>query len=255
MNRTLATLMFLAVLATLAFLFMRPKLPPAERGRRLAQATGCFACHGPGGLQGTANPGRTDGTVPTYTGDLMMFADTRDEIRQWIRDGVTEKKAQSESWKAERRRGVLKMPAFRERLSPDQIEDLVAFVAAVTGLDTPTDSLAATGLERAKALGCIGCHGPGGRLALANPRSFKGYVPSWDSDDFAELVRTRAEFDQWVGDGVSRSLKDNPFATFFLHRAVLKMPAYKDHLEPGDLNALWAYVRWLRQSAPADVAR
>ena len=30
--------------------------------------------------------------------------------------------------------------------------------------------------------------------------------------------------------------------------AVLRMPAYRGKLEPGDLDALWAYVKWLRAS-------
>jgi hypothetical protein len=40
-----------------------------------------------------------------------------------------------------------------------------------------------------------------------------------------------------------------PPARFFLKRAVLKMPAYRDHLEPGDLDAMWAYTEWLRGAA------
>jgi hypothetical protein len=35
-------------------------------------------------------------------------------------------------------------------------------------------------------------------------------------------------------------------AMFFVRRAALRMPAYQRFLVPGDLEALWAYVRWLR---------
>ena len=103
--------------------------------------------------------------------------------------------------------------------------------------------------ERTEALGCDGCHGPGGRLARANPGSFKGYVPSWDSADFPELVRDSTEFREWVENGVSRRLDANAFATYFLRRAVLHMPHYRDHLESDDVAALWAYVQWLRATA------
>ena len=134
------------------------------------------------------------------------------------------------------------------------MEDLVAYVEAASGMPETEDSLAARGLERAEALGCVGCHGAGGRLARPNPGSLKGYVPSWDGADFPELVASRSEFDEWVESGVSRRFEHNPLARFFLDRAVLKMPAYRKHLEPGDLIALWAYVESLRSPASTAAA-
>lgn len=240
----------LAVLAALA-ITLRPALPAAERGRRLALRTGCFACHGPEGTRGTSNPGRVDKTVPDFGDDLMMFAKSRDEIREWIHDGATAAKRKSETWRRDRERGTLRMPAFGRRLGRQEIEDLVAFVEAAGGRPEPEDSLVAHGLERTRALGCNGCHGPGGRLARPNPGSLKGYVPSWDGRDFPELVRDRAEFGEWVERGVSRRFEKNLAARFFLDRAVLHMPAFEKHLEPGDVDALWAYVRWLRETAGA----
>jgi len=229
-----------------AWVSVRPRLPAAERGRRLAERTGCFGCHGPSGTRGAANPGRSDGSVPGFQGDVMMYAKNPREIREWIRDGVTAARAGSRTWREQRERGALKMPAFGRRLGPSAIDDLVAFVQVMSGAPEPADSVARHGLARAEALGCTGCHGPGGRLARPNPGAFKGYVPSWDGADFAELVRDRAEFGEWVDHGVSRRLGRNAVARWFLHRAVLQMPAYADHLEAGDLDALWSYVQWLR---------
>lgn len=229
-----------------AVLAFRPQLPAAERGRRLAERSGCFACHGPEGSGGTANPGRVERKVPDYEGDVMMFAEDPVEIREWIRDGVTAKRAASRTWREQRERGTLRMPAFGRRLSARQIDDLVAFVEAMSGTPEPPDSLARSGLARAGALGCTGCHGPGGRLARPNPGSFKGYVPSWDGRDFPELVRDRTEFGEWVDNGVSRRFERLPLARFFLDRATLRMPAYGRRLAPGDRDALWAYIGWLR---------
>ncbi len=240
----------LLLAASAAAFTLRPRLPAAERGRRLALRTGCFACHGPEGTRGTANPGRSDKSVPTFEGDVMMFAKTPEEIREWIRDGVTRAKAASLTWRQQRERGTLKMPAFGKRLSAASIEDLVALVQAMSGTPEPEDSLARRGLERTRALGCNGCHGPGGRFARPNPGSLKGYVPSWDGADFPELVQNRAEFREWVERGVCRRFERNPPARFFLDRAVLRMPAFEKHLEPGDVDALWAYVSWLRESRP-----
>lgn len=224
----------------------RPRLPAAERGRRLAERTGCFACHGPGGVRGSANPGRVDLAVPSFEGDVMMYAKTAEEIHEWIHDGVTRKRAASRTWRAERDRGALRMPAFKGRMSERAMEDLVAYVMAMAGMPEPEDPAAALGLRRTEELGCVGCHGPGGRLASRNPGSWKGYVPSWDGADFTELVRDSAEFREWVEHGVSRRFEGNPLARFFLRRAVLRMPAYERHLSPEDVPALWAYVRWLR---------
>jgi len=239
----LALLLMGGIAAMVAF---RRHLPAAERGRRLAERTGCFSCHGPGGIRGAANPGRKDKSVPTFEGDVMMYAKTPDEIHEWIRDGFTKRRAASRTWRAERDRGALKMPAFKGRITERDMDDLVAYVMAMSGTPEPDDSLSALGLERAEALGCVGCHGAGGRLARPNPGSLKGYVPSWDGDDFPELVKDSTQFRQWVEAGVSRRFQRNRFARFFIDRAVLRMPAYRLHLDRGDVPALWAYVCWLR---------
>lgn len=246
MRRVIVAAAVAVVLGSIALGWtMRPRLPAAERGRRLAGQTGCFGCHGPEGTHGTANPGRTDRTVPDFTGDVMMYADSAAAIREWIRDGVTPKRAASMTWREQRERGTLRMPAFKRRLSASQIEDLVAFVGVMSAAE-PADPVAARGRAKAEALGCFGCHGPDGGLARPNPGSLKGYVPSWDGADFPELVRDRAEFGQWVERGVSERFDRNPFARFFLRRAVLRMPAFERHLKPGDVDTLWRYVQWVR---------
>ncbi len=177
-----------------------------------------------------------------------MFASSEDDIRSWIRDGHSEAKAKSESWQKEREKGALRMPAFGRKLSEKKINDLVAYVRAINNWDRPADSLANYGMSRADSLGCFGCHGPGGRLARPNPRSFKGYIASWTTKDFPELVENRGEFNEWVNDGAAKRISDNPLGRFFLRRATIKMPPYKNHLQPGDLDALWAYVQWLRSN-------
>ncbi len=231
----------------------RPRLTAAERGRRLAERTGCFGCHGPEGKEGTANPGRSEKTVPSFR-SLMMYAKNETEVREWIRDGVTAARAKSETWRANRKAGALRMPDFGDRLSSKQIEDLVAYVMAVSGEEAPEDSLAGAGLARVQELGCTGCHGAGGRLERPNPGSLKGYIPSWDSPDFPELVRDRNEFEEWVKRGNTRRFETNPMAMHFLRRASLHMPKYERFLVPGDLDALWAYVQWLRGPRAAGVA-
>jgi mono/diheme cytochrome c family protein len=228
-----------------AFIVTRPRLTAAERGRRLAEANGCFACHGPEGIRGTPNPGRAEGKAPSYEA-LMMYAKDEEEIREWIRDGGTKSRFESSSWLADRKHGVLRMPSFGDRLSKREIDDLVAFVMARADMPAPEDSLALYGRDRAEALGCFGCHGAGGRFSRPNPGSLKGYVASWATADFPELARDKTEFREWVEEGVARRFRNDPIAKFFLSMPPLHMPAYRDHLEAGDVDALWAYVTWLR---------
>jgi mono/diheme cytochrome c family protein len=246
--RPLLAVVALTCALVAAAVWLRPRLPAAERGRRIAERAGCFACHGAEGIRGTANPGRKDASVPAWDGDLMMFAEDDGEVREWIRDGVPAERGRSRTWEAERDSGALRMPAFGRRLTRAQIEDLVVFVLAVGGAPVPGEVVTRRGSERAGELGCAGCHGPGGRFARPNPGSLKGYVPPWDGGDFAELVRGRLEFDQWVGEGMSHRFARDPLARFFLERATIRMPAYRRFLRPGDLDTLWAYIRWLRTS-------
>ena len=255
--RALAILLVALVAPLVAWsVLTRPQLPAAERGRRLAEAHGCFTCHGPAGTKGAANPGRLDRTVPTFAGDLMMYAHDAADVRAWILDGSTPRKRESRTWLAQRDSGAVRMPAYRGALSDAQVGDLVAYVLLVSQSPEPADSLARAGRDRARELGCTGCHGAGGRLAPPNPGSLKGYVPSWDGRDFPEVVRDEREFREWVEHGVSRRFRDQPIARFFLDRARLKMPGYERHLRPGDLEVLWAYVTWLRsvEAAPDSAA-
>ena len=196
------------------FVLFPPRLTTAERGRRIAERQGCFACHGPEGIRGVSNPGREERTVPSWQGALMMYAKNRSEIREWIRDGAPAARRKSPSWREASARGALRMPAYRTRLSPRQINDLVDFIEATSGLPEPDTEAAARGLTRARELGCDGCHGLGGRFSRPNPGSLKGYVPAWDGADFPELVQDRAEFGEWIERGVSRRFETNPLARF-----------------------------------------
>ncbi|MFQ5510393.1 MAG: c-type cytochrome [Candidatus Krumholzibacteriia bacterium] len=257
-------LLGLAGAVALRATLFRTRLPASERGRRIAEREGCFACHGPGGTGGVPNPGHREAAVPGFTeggeheaherghaGGLPGETQAMGEelIRQWIRDGVPEDKARSGEWRAARDDASIAMPAFGEKLDESEIDDLVAFVRAM-GAGAPSGALERRGFERARELGCFGCHGSGGRLAPPNPGSLKGYIPSWDGSDFPDLVRDRGEFDQWVKRGISDRFDKSPFARVYLDRATIRMPAFSDRLGPGDLDALWAYVEWLRSPRP-----
>ena len=101
------------------------------------------------------------------------------------------------------------MPAWRGRLSPAEVDHLVAYVKAVSDFD-PVPEAAAAGRDAAARLGCFACHGPQGRFDTPNPGSLKGYIPAWSGADFPELARDDGEIREWVRDGGPRRLRENP---------------------------------------------
>ena len=219
-----------------------------QRGLEVAQARGCFTCHGPGGLRGMANPGHVDEEVPALAGGLVdQYARDEAELREWILDGLPRRFKDDPARMAQRREAVVRMPAFRTLLSAGELSDLVAYVTAVSDLHRPDDPKAEQGRRLAAQYGCFNCHGPQGRGAPPNPGSLKGYIPPWDGPDFADLVRDDAELREWILDGQPRRLAGSAAARYLRERQPVKMPAYRGHLGDGELDLLVAYVRWLRR--------
>src|ERR1041384_5103607 len=109
----------------------------------------------------------------------MMYNGDEADGRAWILDGHPPGHEPDPG-------ALLAMPAFRRHLTDAEVEDLVAYVLAVSQFGGPDDPVAIDGGNVAGRLGCFGCHGPEGRGLIANPGSFKGYVPPWDGVDFAD---------------------------------------------------------------------
>jgi mono/diheme cytochrome c family protein len=215
-----------------------------QRGARLAAAKGCLGCHGPAGrlVDPDAAPGI--GSVPSFEhDDVTAYAKNAAEIREWILDGRPRRLRESEAGEPA---PVLRMPAWRGRLSERQIDQLVEYVRAVSDFD-PVPAIAAAGRETASRLGCLGCHGPQGRGETPNPGSLKGYIPSWSGTDFPELARDDQEIREWVRDGAPRRLRVHPVAAFFLKRQAIRMPAYGERVSDAELDAVVRYIRWLRE--------
>ncbi len=221
---------------------------PAQRGARLAAALGCLGCHGPGGPLADPEGTLGVGTVPSFGhDDVTSYAKSEAEIREWIRDGKPRRLAEAEGYEPD---PLLRMPAWRDRLSAGEIEQLVAYVRAVSDFD-PVPEPAASGRGAAARLGCFACHGPQGRFDTPNPDSLKGHIPSWTGRDFAELARDEGEIREWIRDGSPRRLRDNPLAAFFLRRQAIRMPAFGNRVSDEDLERIIEYIRWLRSSGTA----
>jgi len=250
-----AVLMALAEAAWLLFpparaLVLSHEETPAVRGYRLAAGLGCFSCHGPGGNGGTKNPGSEVGEVPPFGAQMMYVKDDHD-LREYILDGTPRRKREDADCKAKVEAAPLRMPAYRAFLSASQVDDLVAFLHTTSGQILPHKALPKRGAERAAELGCFACHGPLGAGGVSNPGSFKGYIPGFWGGDFDELVRDDAELRQWIAEGGIPRISEHPIGRIFVRRQVIKMPAFgHGHLQsPEDIDALVAYVRWIRRTA------
>ena len=206
-----------------------------QRGADLAVAQGCLGCHGASG---------ESSLLPRPFTDLDDAAP--ETLREWILDGMPRRVRQNQELREALEDAAILMPAWRERLSDAQVDDLVAYLRALSAVDVPEDPLARSGYAVAERLGCFGCHGPGGRGAGRNPGSLKGYIPPWDGPDFAELAADAAELREWILDGRPRRLQANRLARFFLDRQAIRMPAFRGRIEEEELLAIEAYIRWLR---------
>jgi mono/diheme cytochrome c family protein len=220
---------------------------PAARGERLAAELGCFGCHGPAGTGGTKNPGSEEDSVPAFTERTqMMYVKSTDDLREYVLDGAPRRKRDDPDYRAKMEAAALRMPAYRHVLSSAQVDDLVAYLRATSGQVLPDAEAAAQGAELATQYSCFACHGPLGAGGVRNPRSLKGYVPAFWGADFDDLVRDDGELRAWIAKGEIPRLTDHPVARWFLARQRLKMPAYEKFVAPADIDALVAYVRWIR---------
>jgi mono/diheme cytochrome c family protein len=250
-RRLVPIALVLAAVAAGAYFSMRqaraPRLGRVQRGYQVADRVGCFACHGPGGIRGMADPGHGLDEVPPLAGGLVtMYANDEGELREWILDGAPRRVREDPAqWKL-RERAVIQMPAWRGLIDDRDLEDLLAFVKAVSDLETPKDEKASAGRKAAERMGCFNCHGPQGRGSLPNLGSFKGYIPAWDGPDFGELARDDAEIREWILYGRPRRLQEQQAARYFLDRQPIKMPAYQGHVTDAELGELLEYIRWVR---------
>jgi len=231
-------------------LALNVELTPAERGYRVATGAGCFDCHGADGTAGVKNPGSEDGEVPGFSGGTpMMWAKSENEIREYILDGAPARKRTDPRYQRQMQAQLLTMPAYRGYLGSAEVDDLIVYIRAVSGLVVPADELAAQGQDLAVRLGCFHCHGPMGANGSGNLGSLKGYIPGWWGSDFRELVRNDNELRDWIRDGQIARLRDHPIAKYFIRWQRVSMPAYKTFLSDQQLQALMHYVWWVNDGA------
>lgn len=140
------------------------------------------------------------------------------------------------------------MPAFAEELGETDLDDLVATFKVLSLMNRPAaETPAGRGFDLARQWKCFSCHNVGAAGGRPNTDSFTGYIPGWYGADFRDLVRSRAEFDQWVTTGGVDRLRQNAIARFFTAHQHVKMPSYKNFTKE-QLDDLYAFSQWLAQT-------
>ncbi len=226
-------------------MFRRAESTPALRGEKIALAQGCFACHGPEGKGGVADPGARSGAVPGWDGmTVATYALNEAEVVEWILDGRPARLKDADLHAG--RKPLLPMPAYRGKISAAALDDLMAYFRAVSAFDTNITALAYEGRHEAEKLGCFGCHGPGGVGGAPNPGSFKGHIPAWDGQEYAEIVRDDGELREWILDGYPKRLWENPAARHFLEGQLIQMPGYRRVMSDDQLAKIMGYIQWSR---------
>src|SRR5436309_2480379 len=104
---------------------------------------------------------------------------------------------------------------------------------------------AVRGYRLAAGIGCFSCHGPGGNGGTKNPGSEEGEVPA------------DGELRQWMAEGGIPRISEHPIGRIFVRRQVIKMPAFAHgHVQsPEDIDALMAYLRWIRAGSWKSLTR
>lgn len=101
----------------------------AREGYSVARDSGCFGCHGPGGLLGAKNPRSFKGYIPPWRGpDFHELVRNDGELRAWILDGTVARISENRVGRWFLSRQVVQMPAYRGVLPDSSVDDLVSYV-------------------------------------------------------------------------------------------------------------------------------
>lgn len=246
----------------------QPEYSPVARGAKLADAAGCFACHGrseeeprfnlrlaaPGQWRGKNNPSLWEGEITEV-----------DVLVDWITNGVPADEVEKH------RQLFIRMPAYKDRLTAGEIEDIAAWILTegirltvdpgVRNTPPPAgqvlspDELFVAGDRLARQAGCYQCHGELGQGGVANPDSFKGYIPGFQGKDFLNLTANgdRAEILHWVDHGRGRAIEAGllgRIAKNYFDGQAIPMPGYRDQLTAAEKELLADFLLLINQSGP-----
>lgn len=106
-----------------------PEETPAEKGRDLSRAHGCFSCHGPDGAGLVPNPGSFKGYIPGWRGpDFDELVASDEELRAWILEGGIARLSESRLAREFLEAQKTQMPAYRGVLKDEEVAAIAAYI-------------------------------------------------------------------------------------------------------------------------------
>lgn len=248
----------------------QPEYSPVSRGAILAGSAGCFACHGRGDgekrfnlRQASADKWAAKSNPTFWDGEITRV----DKLVEWITNGVTADEVEKH------KKLFIRMPAYKDRLKPAEIEAIAAWILAEglkftqgtgkeakplppsDGRPLKPDQLLVVGDRLSRKFGCYQCHGELGQGGVANPGSFKGYIPGFFGQDFLKLTANgdRAEVLHWIdhgrGQAIESGLTGKMTKQYFAGQAT-QMPGYRDQLTASEKELLADFLLLLNKSGP-----
>jgi cytochrome c oxidase subunit 2 len=207
----------------------------AERGKALAEKSGCLGCHA---LEGKEKIGPNFGKV---FGRKVLLADgtsvTADE--EYLRESILDPKAK-----------VVKgypavMPTFKGSLSPEDMGAIIAYLKSLSGEKEPEKEeregkgevdAAQKGKKLAETLGCLGCHSIDGSVRVGP--SFQGiYDRQTELEGGGKATADEAYLRESINQPRAKVVKGFPNV----------MPEFKGKISEEDLSAVIAYLKTLKR--------
>lgn len=249
----------------------RAELSPVAHGQQLVLDHGCYACHGRSESDARANFRQTSAgawrpkSIPTFWENGITETDV---LVDWIANGVPAADAE------EHKRLFVQMPAYREFMKSSEIEAVAAWILAeglrlsggigsgggaklpdAANAPLSAEQLLIHGDHLSRKLGCYQCHGELGQGGIANPASFKNYIPGFFGDDFLKLTDggDRDEVLHWIEHGRGRAIEAGlagRLAQRFFRGQAIGMPVYRDQLTGNEKSILTDYVLLLNRTGP-----
>jgi len=191
---------------------------PESKGRGVYASYDCKRCHRIGSEGGDTGPDLT----------FVGFRKSPEFLALWLKDPT--------AWQPN-----TLMPNFH--LNDEARAQLAAYLGTLKGEayrgpgGAPWQKAEPVkrGAEIYRRVGCVTCHGEGGKGGYANNNAVGGKVPAVEK---AREGFSRAELVRRIADGVAHPVKAAPAGP----EPLLKMPAWKDALTPDEIEAVADYV-------------
>ncbi len=94
----------------------------------------------------------------------------------------------------------------------------------------------------AESYKCFTCHGTDGRGGVLNPGSKTGYVPAWDTKEFARHMNSKAKLKEMILNGPTGRIDADSEMNAGRDTYALKMPAWKGRIKGKELHGLVNYI-------------